>query len=130
MRKTINSILLASLIAILITVGTASAFTAVTNVSSNADLDNGTIVVDASIVCETAGDYVVFEAMQTQGRHIGLAVLEVVPACVGTETIAGPFTLPIFDGQSFRNGPFTLLAKIYNASGVFVNGQGFQMKGK
>lgn len=130
MRKTSNSIFLASLITVLMTVGTASAFTAVTNVSPNADFDNGTIVVDASIVCETAGDYVVFEAMQTQGRHIGVAVLEVVPACVGTETIPGPFTLPIFDGQSFRNGPFTLLAKVYNISGVFLNGQGFQMKGK
>jgi hypothetical protein len=131
MRKRINSIFLASLIAVMMTVGTASAFTSVTNVSANADFDNGNIVVDASIVCEAAGDYVVFEAMQTQGRHIGIAVLEVLPACVGTETISGPFNVPIFDGQSFRKGPFTLLAKVYNAtSGAFVHGQGFQMKGK
>jgi hypothetical protein len=105
--------------------------TRVYNIRPNADFDNGNIVVDASIVCEAAGDYVVFEATQTQGRNIGIAVLEVLPPCVGTETISGPFTLPIFDGQSFRKGPFTLLAKVYNStSGAFVHGQGFAMKGK
>ena len=129
MRKAKNSIFLASLVAVLLTIGTASAFTEVTGVSPNADFQNDTIVVDASIVCETAGDYVVFEAMQTQGRYIGVAALEVAP-CTGTETIAGPFNIPVFDGLSFRSGPFPLLAKIYSSGGQFVNGQGFKLKGK
>ena len=129
MRKAKNSIFLASLVAVLLTIGTASAFTEVTGVSPNADFQNDTIVVDASIVCETAGDYVVFEAMQTQGRYIGVAALESDP-CTGTETLAGPFNIVVFDGLSFRSGPFTLLAKIYNSSGQFLNGQGFKLKGK
>ena len=132
MRKAKNSIFLASLVAVLLTIGTASAFTHVTGVSPNADFKNGpvdTIEVVADIVCEAANDYVVFEAMQTQGRYIGVAASESDP-CTGTETIPGPIELVVFDGLSFRNGPFTLLVKVYNSTGQLVYGQGFQLKGK
>lgn len=133
MRKVFKSMFFTgviALLAVLLTSGMASAVTGVTNVQPNADFQNGNtvIVVDASIVCENAGDLVVFEATQTQGRHIGIGVLEHL--CSGAGTIDGPFTIPVFEGLKFRNGPFTLLVRIFDTGGAFVNGQGFQLKGK
>ena len=119
-----------ALMAVLLTSGMASAVTGVTNVQPNADYQNGNteIVVDASIVCENANDLVVFEATQTQGRNIGIGVFEHL--CLGAGTVAGPFTIPAFDGLTFRSGPFTLLVRIFDADGKFANGQGFKLKGK
>ncbi|HWP60106.1 MAG TPA: hypothetical protein VNL14_19590 [Candidatus Acidoferrales bacterium] len=133
MRKVFKTVFLpgaAALLAVTLSAGTASAVTEVTNVQPNADYQAGgtQIVVDAEITCEAAGDKVVFEAMQTQGRHIGVGVLEVT--CSTTGTIDGPFTIDVFDGLKFRSGPFTLLVKTFDVNGVFLNGQGFQLKGK
>jgi hypothetical protein len=133
MRKVFKSIFstgVIALLAVLITSGMASAVTQVTNVQPNADYQNGSteIVIDASIVCENTGDLVVFEAVQTQGRHMGIGVLEV--ECSGAGTTNGPFTISVFDGLLFRSGPFTLWSRIFDSNRVFVNGQGFQLKGK
>jgi hypothetical protein len=119
-----------ALVAVLVTTGVAIAVTEVTNVQPNASYQTGNteIVIDASIVCENVDDAVAFEAVQTQGRHIGIGVLEV--SCVGIGTVNGPFTIPVFEGMKFRNGPFTLWARISDDAGAFVNGQGFQLKGK
>jgi hypothetical protein len=132
MQKVFKSIFFTgviALLAVLLTSGMASAVTEVTNVQPNADYQNGSseIVIDASIVCENT-DLVVFEAVQTQGRHMGIGVLEV--ECSGAGTINGPFTIPVFDGLRFRSGPFTLWARIFDTNRVFLNGQGFQLKGK
>jgi len=133
MRKIFKSIFFTgviALLAVLLTSGMASAVTQVTNVQPNTDYQNGgtEILIDASIVCENVGDLVVFEAVQTQGRLMGIGVLEV--ECSGAGTINGPFTIPVFDGIRFRSGPFTLWARIFDTNRVFLNGQGFQLKGK
>ena len=117
-----------ALTAVLLTSGLASAVTEVTNVQSNADFQNDNVVVDASIVCENIDDLVVFEATQSQGRHTGIGVLEV--PCTSVATVNGPFTIPVFEGLSFRSGPFTLLVRIFDSTGLFLKGQGFQLKGK
>jgi hypothetical protein len=128
--KSIFSTGVIALLAVLLTSGMASAVTQVTNVQPNADYQNGSteIVIDASIVCENTGDLVVFEAVQTQGRYVGIGVLEV--ECSGAGTTNGPFTISVFDGLRFRSGPFTLWSRIFDSNRVFVNGQGFQLKGK
>ena len=133
MRKVFKSIFLTGVMAalgVLVAIGVASAVTEVTNVQPIAAYQTGNteIVIDASIVCENADDAVVFEAVQTQGRHIGIGVLEV--PCAGIGTINGPFTIPVFDGMKFRSGPFTLWVRIFDNAGAFVQGQGFQLKGK
>ena len=131
MRRKSDSIFLTGAIAlltVLLSVGVASAVTEVTNVQPNADFQNDNIVVDGSIVCETIGDLVVFEATQSQGRHTGVGVLEV--PCASVATVDGPFTILVFEGLSFRSGPFTLLVRIFDTNGLFLKGQGFQLKGK
>jgi hypothetical protein len=119
-----------ALVAVLATIGVASAVTEVTSVQPIAAYQTGNteIVIDASIVCENIGDVVVFEAVQTQGRHIGTGVLEVT--CSAVETVNGPFTISVFDGMKFRNGPFSLWVRSLDNAGAFVKGQGFQLKGK
>jgi hypothetical protein len=89
MQKVFKSIFFTgviALLAVLLTSGMASAVTEVTNVQPNADYQNGSseIVIDASIVCENIDDLVVFEAVQTQGRHMGIGVLEVECSGAGT----------------------------------------------
>jgi hypothetical protein len=134
MRKVCKSIFFTgvfALVAVLLTNGVASAVTGVTNVQPNADYQNGNteIVIDASIVCENAGDVVVFEAMQSQGRHIAIGNSEEL-TCSGAGTVDGPFTIFVYDGLKFRSGPFTLWARIFDSLGAFSNGQGFKLKGK
>jgi hypothetical protein len=119
---------LVTLLAILLSNGLATAATEVTNVQPNADFQNDTIVVDASVDCAAVGDLVVFEATQGQGRHTAIAVFEL--PCTSIATVPGPFSLPVFEGLKFRSGPFTLLVRIFNADGTFAKGQGFHLKGK
>lgn len=121
---------LLSLMAVLTNIGVASAVTEVTNVQPLASYQNGgaEIAINGSLVCENIGDVIVFEAVQTQGRHIGIGVSEV--PCTAVETVNGPFTIPVFDGLRFRSGPFTLWVRSFDNAGAFVKGQGFQLKGK
>jgi hypothetical protein len=133
MLRVFKSIIFAKVIAVLgvlVAYGVANAVTEVTNVQPNATYQNGgtEIVIDASVVCENIDDMVVFEAVQTQGRHIGTGVLEV--PCTAVETVNGPFTILVFEGQRFRSGPFTLWVRSFDSAGAFVKGQGFQLKGK
>jgi hypothetical protein len=119
-----------ALLGVLVAIGVASAVTEVTNVLPIAAYQNANteIVIDASIICENIGDVVVFEAVQTQGRHIGTGVLEV--PCGAVETVNGPFTISVFEGMKFRSGPFSLWVRSLDNAGAFVKGQGFQLKGK
>jgi len=133
MLRVSKSVYFAKVIAVLgvlVAYGVANAVTEVTNVQPNATYQNGgtEIVIDASIVCEIMDDVVVFQAVQTQGRHIGTGALEVL--CTAVETVNGPFTIPVFEGLRFRSGPFTLWVRSFDSTGAFVKGQGFQLKGK
>jgi len=121
-----------ALAAILLTSGMVGAQTPTPTVVDvqSADFQNGNTVVEitGSITCGTDGvnvlaDIVVFEAVQNQGRLHAVGVLEVPCAQ------SGPYVIPVFEGLKFRSGPFTLLVRILDSSGVFISGRGFNMNG-
>jgi len=119
-----------ALVAILLTSGMVVAQTPTVVDVQSADFQNGNTVVEitGSITCGNDGvnplaDIVVFEAVQNQGRLHAVGVLEVPCAQ------SGPYVIPVFEGLKFRSGPFTLLVKILNSSGVFISGHGFNLNG-
>jgi hypothetical protein len=130
MRKVCKSIFFTgvfALMAVLLTNGMASAVTGVTNVQPNADYQNGNIEIDATITCDNTTDLIVFEAVQNQGRHTAIGVLEF--SCANA--IPDPLVIPIFENFTFRSGPFTLWVRIFDTiNGTFLKGQGFKLKGK
>lgn len=130
MGKTLKTTFVVGVIALAAVLPAAGAANAVdvTITAPTAQYSNGTMItITPTIECDT--DYVIaFEAIQNQGRYVAVGISEV--QCTATETLNSTIDIPAFDGMKFRKGPFTLLVKFFDASGIFVGGKGFQLRGK